>query len=115
MTERLSANFTRAEFACKCGCGFDDIDLHLVDLLQQVRDFFDAPVAVTSGCRCEVRNKFVGGSPRSQHLYGKAADFIVRNVPPSVVREYCETLNPGGLGYYATFIHMDVRAGRARW
>ena len=115
MSDRLTENFTRSEFACKCGCGFDDIDIRLVDMLQKVRDFFDAPITINSGCRCEEHNKSEGGSPRSQHLYGKAADFRVRNVPPSVVHEFCETLNPGGLGYYATFVHMDVREGRARW
>lgn len=112
---KLTKNFSRSEFACKDQCGFDDIDIRLVEMLQQVRDHFDAPITITSGCRCEAHNTSVGGSHRSQHLYGKAADFRVRNVPPSVVYEFCETLNPGGLGYYATFTHMDVRAGRARW
>ena len=112
---KLSENFTREEFACKCGCGFDDIDIRLVDLLQHVRDFFDVPVTITSGCRCEAHNEKSGGSFRSQHLYGKAADFVVRNVPPSVVYEFCDAMNPGGLGSYETFTHMDVRDGRARW
>ena len=112
---QLTANFHRSEFACRCGCGFDDIDIRLVDLLQQVRDFFDVPVAIISGCRCEEHNRKIGGAPRSQHLYGKAADFRVLNVPPSVVYEFCDAMNPGGLGSYATFTHMDVRDGRARW
>jgi uncharacterized protein YcbK (DUF882 family) len=112
---KLTANFTRSEFACKCGCGFDDVDLRLVKMLQQVREFFDAPVTVTSGCRCPSHNQAEGGSPRSQHLHGRAADFRVRNVSPGVVYEYCVQLDPGGLGYYATFTHIDVREGRARW
>lgn len=112
---KLSENFEQAEFSCACGCGFDGIDQDIVDLLQRVRDFFDAPVRVTSGCRCPDHNRAVGGSPNSQHLIGTAADFTVRHVPPSVVHEFCETLNPGGLGYYTTFTHMDVRPGKARW
>jgi len=112
---KLTENFSRSEFCCKCGCGFDDINQTIVDLLQQVRDFFDAPVKITSGCRCPEHNKTVGGSPNSQHLLGTAADFKVRHVPPSVVHEFCEGLNPGGLGSYPTFTHMDCRHGRARW
>lgn len=112
---KLSENFTQEEFACRCGCGFDGIDQDLVDLLQKVRDFFDAPITITSGCRCPDHNRAVGGSPNSQHLLGTAADFKVRHVPPSVVHEFCESLNPGGLGYYTTFTHMDVRPGKARW
>lgn len=113
---QLTANFHRSEFACRCGiCNYDDIDIRVVQLCQQVRDFFDSPVIVTSGCRCPSHNKAVGGSVRSQHLYGTAADIKVRHVPPSVVYEFCETLNPGGLGYYPTFTHIDVRDGRARW
>jgi uncharacterized protein YcbK (DUF882 family) len=112
---KLSENFTQAEFACRCQCGFDGIDQDIVDLVQKVRDFFDAPVTITSGCRCPEHNKTVGGSPSSQHLLGTAADFKVRHVPPSVVHEFCESLNPGGLGYYPTFTHMDCRHGRARW
>lgn len=115
MSEPLTKNFTRAEFACRCGCGFDDIDMRVVRLCQSVRDFFDTPVAITSGCRCAKHNKRVGGSPRSQHVYGLAADIKARHVPPSVVHEYCEQLDVPGLGSYPTFTHIDVRDGKARW
>ena len=111
----LSDNFSSHEFACKCGCGFNQVDMRVVDYLQQIRDFFDARVTVTSGCRCQDHNRSVGGSPRSQHLLGTAADIKVRNVPPSVVHEYCDQIDVPGLGYYATFVHVDVRDGGARW
>ena len=38
MSEQLTKNFKRSEFACKCGCGFDDIDLKLVNIIQIIRD-----------------------------------------------------------------------------
>ena len=34
----LTANFNRAEFACKCGCGKDDIKDALAVKVQAIRD-----------------------------------------------------------------------------
>ena len=42
----LTKNFNRFEFACKCGCGFDDIDLKVVQALQKLRDKLDKPIHV---------------------------------------------------------------------
>lgn len=113
----LTANFSRSEFACKCGCGFDEMDLHLVADLQQLRDHFDKPVSVTSGCRCLAHNKSVGGAQNSQHLYGLAADIVVADVPPSDVADYAdEVLEMRGVGRYRGWTHVDRRTGpKARW
>lgn len=113
----LTKNFRRSEFACRCGCGFDEVDKRLPRILQQIRDHFRVPVRVTSACRCEKHNAAVGGSPRSQHLLGEAADIVVSGVPPSQVADYIDEqwLHTLGLGRYATFTHIDVRRGRARW
>ena len=47
----------------------------LVNLvLDPLRDAFDHPILVNSGYRCEALNAAVGGSPRSQHRLGQAAD-----------------------------------------
>lgn len=58
-------HFSKSEFACKCGCGFDDIDINLVKLLEQIRSHFgDNPLIITSGCRCAKHNRSVGRSTR---------------------------------------------------
>lgn len=112
----LTANFSRSEFACKCGCGLDDIDMVLVYELQDMRDFFEKRITVTSGCRCTAYNKKVGGRPRSQHLLGKAADIVVQDIEPALVQEYAEQVDFPGIGRYDDFTHVDVRDGRrARW
>ena len=67
-------NFSVSEFACKCGCGFNIIDQHVIDMCQTIRDALSVPVRVTSGCRCEKRNKAVGGVKGSFHNKGLAAD-----------------------------------------
>lgn len=44
------------------------------NILQPLRDSLKKPILVSSGYRCVRLNSFVGGSPRSDHLTGKAAD-----------------------------------------
>lgn len=60
-------------------------NLHaLVDnVLDAVREKF-GPTIIHSGYRNPVINKLIGGSPRSQHMEGKAADFHCVNVHGSV-------------------------------
>jgi len=43
-------------------------------VLQPIRDSLEMPVRVTSGYRCEELNKAIGGSSKSQHIKGEAAD-----------------------------------------
>lgn len=101
--------FARKEFACKCGCGFDEIDHELVQILDAVREHFDLPCRVNSGCRCETHNKTWNGAPRSQHLLGKAADVRIEGITPSLVAEMAIQLGATGTKVYNTFTHIDVR------
>jgi uncharacterized protein YcbK (DUF882 family) len=112
----MTTNFDRSEFACRCGCGFDDISRMTVDWCQSVRDFFDRPTRITSGCRCAAHNEEVGGAKASQHLKGDAADIMVEGVDPEQVADFCdEGLLVDGLGRYNTFTHIDCRGHKARW
>lgn len=113
----LARYFSRREFACKCGCGFDTVDAELLEVLTVVREHFDAPVTITSGCRCAEHNAAVGGSPNSQHLLGRAADIVVKGVPAIEVYRYLNLVYQGelGLGRYQTFTHVDTRSTAARW
>lgn len=114
----LTRSFSRKEFTCKCGCGFDSVDIELIGVLQlDIRDFFKSPVIVTSGCRCFTHNMAEGGSRNSKHIESKAADIIVVNVLPLDVYNRLDDMYPDrfGLGLYGNRIHIDVRAIRARW
>jgi len=109
----MTKNFSRAEFACKCGCGKDNINYTLVSLLQEIRDHFDKPIKVVSGVRCEKRNERVGGAKKSQHLLGNAADIVIDGVKPREVAAIANTFMPGwgGIKAYPRFTHVDVRPG----
>lgn len=115
--KKLSSNFKVREFACMDGSDPIFIDSELVDILQKIRNHFGQPVTISSAYRTPGRNKAVGGTTYSQHLYGKAADIKVKGVSPKTVAAYAEKLLPkkGGIGTYSTFVHVDVRTTRARW
>lgn len=114
---KLSKNFSRREFACKCKCGFATVDIELIQVLERVRERFGNPVKITSSCRCVKHNKDVGGKPSSKHLRGIAADIIVKGVEPAQVYKFLDDhySDRYGIGRYNTFTHIDVRSKRARW
>ena len=113
----LSKHFDRAEFKCP-DCDFDTVDTKLLEVLEAVRKHFGKPVTITSGCRCAEHNAAVGGAASSQHLRGRAADFIVQDWEPASVQDYLKIWFPDslGIGSSAKFTHVDTRTnGPARW
>lgn len=118
----LTENFSLHEFTCKCGCGKNGVSMRLVVDLQTLRDRFNKPIKVTSGVRCEKHNRNVGGSPRSQHLLGHAADIRINGVDPRDIARAAALIpvfQNGGIGVYRWGCHLDVgkfEDGRpARW
>lgn len=105
----LTKNFDRSEFACKCGCGLDDINMDLVDRLQSIRDVLGVPLRVNSGCRCFAHNQAVGGVPDSAHLRCNAADLAAND---SELRWRLVKAAYGfdfeRIGVAQTFVHLDV-------
>jgi len=74
----LSANFSKWEFMCKCGCGEGDMDPDLLLWLQDARSIADVPFHINSGYRCKAHNISLGGERDSDHLYGNAADISAK-------------------------------------
>ena len=115
---QLSAHIQVHEFACKDGSRPVFISQTLVDILENIRVHFGAPLHINSAYRTVAYNaKQKGSSPKSQHCNGLAADIWVEGHTPAEVYAYAETLlgNHGGLGIYNTFVHIDVRADKSRW
>jgi len=113
-----SQYFDRSEFACKCGCGFDNINFALIEKLDSISRHFDKQVTITSGCRCDEHNRKIGGVPDSHHVQGTAADIVVKGVDPYEVAKYAMEMRfklMGGVGIYDTFTHIDVRGTKAQW
>ena len=70
----LTKDMSRREFACRCGCGADNIAMSLVNRLQAIRDEIGMPVSINSGVRCEAHNAAQGGKDGSPHVPADVGD-----------------------------------------
>lgn len=115
----LTTHFSRHEFACKCGCGFDTVDVETLLVLEDIHDWFgNKPITINSGCRCAHHNRKEGGAARSQHVKARGVDFVVKDVHADEVADYLEEKYPNkyGIGRYNGRTHIDTRTGSAaRW
>jgi len=111
----VSPHFKRREFACHCGCGFEAVDVELLQVLEDIRNHFNRSIRITSGCRCEAWNKRIGGSPKSYHVKAMASDIDVQWVPPRIVYNYIDQKykDKYGLKVYSSWVHLDMR--RKKW
>ena len=122
---RLTNNFTKQEFDSKDGAPMPPEVLlnvqKLASQLQALRDVLNAPIRINSGYRSPEHNKAIGGSKNSQHVFGRAADIVVKGKTPKQVYDIIEgmiasgDMLQGGLGLYDTFVHYDIRKTKARW
>lgn len=115
-------NFTRSEFACRCGgkyCnGFPaEPEEKLVALLQKIRDHYGKPVNRESGLRCEKWNAIQNGVANSRHKLGQAMDFYISGVNPEEIVRWVKSNCPECAYVYAIknkdgslagTVHVDV-------
>lgn len=107
----MAKYFEPDEFACKCGCGLNDIHQELVSKLDIVREAIGYPIYVNSGCRCHKHNAAVLGKKHSYHLSGMAADITVPNLSYAKKDQLKNLLVSyfDGIIEYKTFFHVDIR------
>ena len=83
----------------------------LAQLLEQVRTVIGKPVTVSSAYRSPEVNKAVGGTERSQHMDGCAADIKVSGMSPIDV---CNAIRESGIAYdqlileFGAWTHISV-------
>jgi len=88
----------------------------LAQRLERVRtQLGNRGITITSGWRDAVTNRKVGGARLSRHLTGQAVDIVVSGMTPKQVQAKLDPTWEGGLGYGATFTHLDIRGFRARF
>lgn len=121
----VSKNFKLEEFNCKDGTPVPDSMKETIGQLaaelEKIRKNVGKPIIINSGYRTKEYNTKIGGSPNSQHLLGKAADIRVKGMGSlllwRVIKRMMDDglIKQGGLGYYETFVHYDIRGTEARW
>ena len=106
----LTENFNRVEFACKCGCGFDDINPEVVEICEAIREAIGHGFTPNSACRCAKHNMLIKGSLNSAHTKGLACDVPIKN--SSERYKIKKVLYDRGIkrigGTYNHFIHFDI-------
>lgn len=86
-------NFKKKEFYCTCKKKYCDgynglenkIPMHLLMVLQYVRNYYNKSTKLTSTIRCKKRNAEVGGASGSKHMKFLAVDNNVSGVKASAV------------------------------
>jgi len=122
---QLTTHFHIREFKCKDGSKVPEaLEANvrlLATQLQALRDYIAIPITINSAYRTEAYNASVGGSPKSQHKQGKAADLVTAKYTPKQLANIIKKLikegkmMQGGVGVYPSFCHYDCRGTEARW
>lgn len=113
----LTENFSRSEFACKCGrCGGGEMSKEFLGRLQQLREYYGKPMIITSGYRCEAYNTAVKGAKASWHVKGRAVDIQCGwGTERYRLLDLAFMLKFGGVGVAKTFLHLDDREQAVTW
>lgn len=109
-------NFSKGEFKCKCkgkGCNGYPSKIHMrtVMLAQYIRNRINAPFGLTSGLRCKLHNKNVGGVEKSKHLEGRALDGWGKNKKPADLMKIAKEVPFLNYTYQcgSSEIHTDIK------
>ena len=116
-SKKRCKHFKVSEFASPDGADKVLIDTTLIAKLEQMREYYNGGIHITSGYRSPAYNKRIGGYKYSHHAMGKAADIVVYNsagkiVPPKEIMLYLWRTGWKEGGIMSTATHMGVREDR---
>lgn len=112
---KVSPHFKAKEFQCKDKSEYLLIATELIEVLEKIRNHFNAPVIINSGYRTPSWNSKVNGASNSYHCKGMAADIKVKGHSSQEVAKHADSImEQGGVINYTNFTHIDVREERYR-
>lgn len=120
LSSGLQSHFRDKETCCRCGCGEDEIAEELIDGLERLRKELRTQINISSGTRCVLNNKKVGGAAGSNHLpVTSAADIYVSPDFPFEMLYMGAVKVFNGVGLYkgenVNYIHIDIRPKKLYW
>lgn len=82
----------------------------LATTLEAIRKLYNKPISISSGYRCPMLNKAVGGADNSAHKLGLAADFTIVGIPlKDIVRDIVNSdIQFDQLIFEGTWIHLGL-------
>ncbi len=110
----ISKYFSVRELSCRCrskSCDAYPISPELLQVLDNIREDYGDPITITSGVRCKTWNDKVNGSPKSQHLLGKAVDILMHEKEIKRFISICKNNGIVGIGIGNGWLHIDIRDG----
>jgi len=115
----LHFDYTEHTIACPC-CGLlpiTDLFYRHIRRLEMLRQKVGFRITINSGYRCAKHNREVGGGKRSMHMLFATDIRPTNGDPKNLERIYKEARELGftGIGYYWTFIHLDLRKHPYEW
>lgn len=120
----ITKHFTWGETRCRCGC---EMPLRVQAEVRETAAWAEGvreklggkPMGVLSWYRCAEYNRRIRGAPKSQHLLGRAIDFVIESESARAVQAFIlgVRLYPKpirGFGRYPGSTHIDRRVGHAK-
>ena len=119
--ENVTEHFKFSKCACPCCDRIKIIPgfFEHMEKLEQMRQELGFAIIINSGYRCPEYNAKIKGSANSWHM------LFATDVRPSWGKGFQKRLKKmykvalirifGGIGYYHTFLHLDLRPEKVRW
>ena len=119
--KHVTAHFEFSECTCPC-CDRIKITpgfFNHMEKLEEMRQELGFALVINSGYRCPDHNAEIGGSANSWHMN------FATDIQPNWGKGFTQKLRAmykmalvlefGGIGYYTTFLHLDLRPEQVRW
>ncbi len=99
-------------FACKCGCGYNNVSSEFVERVLKAQQRVNTPILIVEGCRCRKYNKLLSSS-FAGHINGTAANITVKKHYMSDLINACYDLFEQ-IGIYEKYVYVEMDSSKPK-